>query len=86
MNRCHYNRVSLYLNKILLAHFDVHVNGRGPSRYSDSLRDERSRDRIPMGGVRLTVLVHTGPWGPPIHLYNGYRVFFPEFKETGAWL
>ena len=49
------------------------------SRYSDSLRVGRSRDRIPVG-ARFPAPVHTGPGGPPSLLYIGYRVF-PGGKE-----
>jgi hypothetical protein len=50
------------------------------SRYSDSLRAGRSGDRIPVG-ARFSAPVHTGP---PILLYNRYRVF-PGGKAAGAW-
>ena len=53
------------------------------SRYSDSLRAGRSGDRIPVGGE----IFHTCTdrlWGPPNHLYNGYRVF-PGGEAAGAW-
>ena len=59
---------------------------RGPallSRYSHSLRDGRSGDRIPAGGE----IFPTGPdrpWSPPSLPYNVYRVF-PAGKATGAW-
>jgi len=51
------------------------------SRYSDSLRSGRSRDRIPVGGeifrTRTDQLL-----GPPSLLYNGYQVF-PGVKRPG---
>jgi len=56
---------------------------RVKSRYSDSLRDERSADPIPVGDE----IFRTRPdrlWGPPNLLYNGYRVF-PGGKAVGTW-
>jgi hypothetical protein len=41
------------------------------SRYSDSLRDGRSEDRIAVGGEIFRTLPDR-PWGPPNLLYNGY--------------
>ena len=53
------------------------------SRYSDSLRSGRSRDRIPVGRQIFHILPD-GPWGPPSPLYKGYRVF-SWGKAAGAW-
>jgi hypothetical protein len=52
-------------------------------RCSDSLRAERSGDRIPVG-TRFSALVQTDPGVPPSLLYNGYR-FFPGCKAAVAW-
>jgi hypothetical protein len=46
---------------------------------TDWLRAGRSGDRIPMGGEIFRTCPDR-PWGPPILLYNGYRVF-PGGKE-----
>jgi len=53
------------------------------SRKSDSLRAERSSDRIPVRGVIFRTCP-AQPWGPPSLLYNGYRVFTGG-KSAGAW-
>jgi hypothetical protein len=53
------------------------------SRYSDSLRTGRSRDRIPMVGARFFVPVVTCPVGPPSLLCSRYRVSFPGVKRPG---
>jgi hypothetical protein len=52
------------------------------SRYSDSLRDGRSGDRIPVGGEIFHAHPYR-PWGPSSLLYNGYRVF-PGGKRLGC--
>jgi len=52
------------------------------SPYRDSLRAERSGDRIPVGGE----IFHTRPdrpWGALSLLYNKYQVF-PEDNSAGA--
>ena len=53
------------------------------SRYSDSLRTGRSGDQIPVGGEIFRTRPHR-PWGPPVLLYNRYRVF-AEGKAAGEW-
>jgi hypothetical protein len=53
------------------------------SLYSDSLRDRKSGDRIPVGGENFLTFPNR-PWGPPSLLYNGYQVF-PWGKAAGAW-
>jgi hypothetical protein len=54
-----------------------YIMGRDSSvGIATELRVGRSRDRIPVVGARFSVLVHTGPWGPPSLLYDGCRVFF----------
>jgi len=52
------------------------------SRYSDSLRAERSGDRIPVR--RDSPHPSTTTLGPPSLLYNGYRVS-PVGKTAEAW-
>jgi hypothetical protein len=60
------------------------IQRRGPrmrSQYSDSLRDGRSGDRIPVG-ARFSAPVQIGP-GEPRLLYNAYLVSFPGVKRAG---
>ena len=52
-------------------------------RDSDSLPPGRSGDRIPVGGEMLHTFPDR-PWGPPVLLYNGYRVS-PLGKAAGDW-
>ena len=52
------------------------------SRHSDSLRAERSTDRIPVGGKGLRARPDRH-WGPPGLLYDRYRVSFPGVKRPG---
>jgi hypothetical protein len=52
------------------------------SRYSDSLRAGRSGDRIPVKG-KIFCTRPRESWGPPSHLYNGYRVSFPVVNLPG---
>jgi hypothetical protein len=52
------------------------------SRYSESLRPERSRDRISVEGENF----RTSPdrrWALPNLLYNGHRVSFPGVRRPG---
>jgi len=51
--------------------------------YKDSLPAERFEDRIPVGD-EIFLTLPDRPWGPPIFLYKGYRVF-PGDKADGAW-
>jgi hypothetical protein len=51
--------------------------------YSQSLRAQRSGDRIPVG-ARYSAAVQIGPGGPPSLLYNEYGVL-PRCKAAGAW-
>ena len=54
------------------------------SRYSDSLLDRRSGDRIPVGGGgEILSSCPDRPWGPPSPLYDGYRISFPGVKRPG---
>jgi hypothetical protein len=64
--------------------FWIETGGRSEpryrSRYSDSLRDGRSWDRIQVGG-KIFRTRQNRPWGPHSLLYNGYWVSFPEVKR-----
>ena len=48
------------------------------SGFSDSIRAERSGDRIP-----IFLAPPDRPWSPPSLLYNGYRVSFPGVNRLG---
>jgi len=69
----------LSLNSSMIATTaDVYI-----SRYSDSLRDGRSGDRIPVGNEIFRPASH-GPRGPSKLLYNG-RCVIPSVKGAEAW-
>ena len=53
-------------------------------RYSDSLRAERSGDRIPVGVARFSALLQTDPRAHPDTCTKGTGSF-PGGKAAGAW-
>ena len=52
-------------------------------RYSDSLADGRSGDRVPVDGEIFRTRPDR-PWDPPSLLYNKYQVI-SRGKATRAW-
>jgi len=63
-------------------HACTHSGSRDLRRYSDSLRDGWSGDRISVG--RFSALLQTGPEAHPASYTVGTRVF-PGGKAAGAW-
>jgi hypothetical protein len=72
----------LAINLLLVSIVTTYGPGQR-SRYSDSLRAGRSWNLIPVDGELFRTRPDR-PWGPPILLYNEYRVF-PGGKAAGAW-
>ena len=74
---CLYNAVCLLsIRTDIVCRPGLHI------RYSDSLQDRRSGDRIPVGGENFRSCPDQ-PRGPTSPLYDGYWVSFPRVKRPG---
>jgi hypothetical protein len=83
---CPLRSVAIHMNPVQhtgpLVAQSLHITMLFLSRYSNTLRVGRSRDRNPVE-ARFSAPVKTGPWGPSNLLYNGYRLSFPVVKRPG---